>query len=1131
MKGIEESVTELQRLQGEFGSCLQALNGTYEGMQAALRSMPQEQLAQDELKVQRHPEAQVSPKREHAKEKFELLDGVPTMTTKAPKSQNTALSKKNSQGNLALAAQKSGLRLLDDWSESFVVSEEDAIAMYNHLYSSKDSKRFSSVRYEGLELSHSCSAWVNSLHYFWQICTLVLVSLDTVLIPLTLAWPHISEGTSPAGLYFQVGPYLWSFDICMSFVPSIMQKSVWSAVIYLCTRFPLDAGLVTLDMVLLLELVEKRFRVFSLVRLMRILKFRGVMVSLENRLAAKGNMKFVLYLTIFQCIAQVLAVNHVLACLLFYVGVFSQEQKLKNWIDTYEVDNYEFSLQYMQCFNWAIAQYTPAPYPYQPQNEFEQAVIIVVILTCLPLLGAQIGKIGGTLNLLKEKAKERDTVRRDLQRWLFKTNAPEKLTRKLLDSLTDVLESKDSPMDLKEPIALKFLPSTLLEELHIVKIGQKLEKHQFFHLLMDERVGISGRLSAAFRTVNCVQGEDIFHQGKRAAGLFITLGGQFLMHLQKSDVSMGHRHSHNSLDGGLGIFPDEWIAELCLYSNMIHSVFLTAKTYSKVLLAPAAEFVKAIQESPGSVVAVHEYALKMLSSYSQNRETVSAWEMLRPELTEDSVQHTQLADLLNPGMGRMNGFKSSEVTSFANLVEDFLQPGLDNTELVQLIKRKFPELRDESGIYALLHLEDEIERAVLSMLSVIWLLKDDWKSMVDCQKPQARLSEKTFGSIQEFLGAKRMTSHQLTSAFIILALRGLSKSEDFAKLCPPSERRTPEQVLSYAISNLDAYLPSMACLRGEAYDFVVSTVRMLDQFNFAQLLQGENNPHSVWQLQCSLQEEGVEVFQIYLFIQVSILCGVTGAITLRGSMFLSELNGRSVLKGLACLQHVSEEQPQAIYWRYIASRAEALQLVVQIPSHLVLARLACLTRTVEPKALQSLAADWDGLTELEQDALYQVFLTDGLYQKAFIFLYLPLFLTNAVANQDLGLRRGLQFLVELYTKLVNHRCLNQEAFTVKVDISSLASLAKEIDDVRLLRKCLDYARIVKHAHGVTVLLTAESYQILSGQLVAEDRSAELLERLSAQQRMLAEALMPVAKEPALTLRKKTLVEEVVTDSF
>ncbi|CAE7266204.1 unnamed protein product [Symbiodinium pilosum] len=1020
---------------------------------------------------------------------------------RAPRSQNTSLAKKRSENNLSLAGEKGGLRLLDDWSESFVVSEEDAIVMYNNLYSAKDGNhRMSSVRYGG-EFSYNCWAWLSSAHYCWQICTLVLVVLDTVLIPLALAWPSDPTADSPTTFYFQVGPGLWSFDIFMSFVPAVLQVSPMVAWSYLRTRFPLDVGIVVLDMVLLLELIEDRWRALTLLRLTRIMKFRGVMIALENRLAAKGNMKFVLYLTIFQCIAQVLAVNHVLACVLFYAGRFSAEQGLQNWIDEYNITADGPGFQYMKCFNWAIAQYTPAPFPYQPQNEYEQSATIVIILTCLPLLGAQIGKIGGTLNLLKEKAKERDTVRRDLQRWLFKTHAPEKLTRKLLDSLTDVLESKDSPMDIKEPIALKFLPSTLLEELHIVKTGQKLAKHQFFHLLMDDRVGISGRLSAAFKTVNSVQGEDIFQQGKRADGLFITGGGQFIMHLPRADGAGLHRLSRKEteMDAGIMVHPDEWLAELCLYANMNHSACLTARTYSKVLKAPVAEFVKAIQESPGSVVAVHEYALRLLLSFSKNRDKDSNWEFLPPTLAEDSVQHTQLADLLNPGMGRMHSFKSSEETDFTTLVDEFLEPGLDNTDLVQLIKRKFPELREDSGIYALLQLEDEAERAVLSLLSTIWIMKDDYKSIVDCQKPQMRLTQKTFMSIQEFLGAKRMNSAQLTAAFIILALRGLSKSEDFAKLCPPSQRRTPEQVLSYATTNLDAYLPSMACLRGDAYDYLVSTVRMLDQFNFAQLLQGENNPHSVWQLQCSLQEEGAEVFQIYLFVQVSILCGVTGAITLRGSMFLSELNGRSVLKGLASLQDVSEERPQTVYWRYIASRAQALHLEVRTPSHLVLARLACLTRTVEPKALQSLADDWDGLTDLEKDALYEVFLTDGLYHKAFIFLYLPLFLTNAVANQDLGLRRGLQFLVELYTKLVNHRCLNQEAFTVKVDISSLASLAKEIDDFRLLRLCLDYSRIVKHAHGVTVLLTAESYQILSGQLVAEDRSADLLERLSAQQ--------------------------------
>ena len=39
---------------------------------------------------------------------------------------------------------------------------------------------------------------------------------------------------------------------------------------------------------------------------------------------------------------------------------------------------------------------------------------------------------------------------------------------------------------------------------------------------------------------------------------------------------------------------------------------------------------------------------------------------------------------------------------------------------------------------------------------------------------------------------------------------------------------------------------------------------------------------------------------------------------------------------------------------YIAVRAEALQLKVQEASHLVLARLACLTRTVDTESLKQL---------------------------------------------------------------------------------------------------------------------------------------------------------------------------------
>ena len=69
-------------------------------------------------------------------------------------------------------------------------------------------------------------------------------------------------------------------------------------------------------------------------------------------------------------------------------------------------------------FNWVIAQYTPAPFPYRAQSEIEEVLILEpylksrrpahlrplkhllplaqgMILICLPLLGAQIGKITG----------------------------------------------------------------------------------------------------------------------------------------------------------------------------------------------------------------------------------------------------------------------------------------------------------------------------------------------------------------------------------------------------------------------------------------------------------------------------------------------------------------------------------------------------------------------------------------------------------------------------------------------------------------------------------------------------------------------------------------------------------------
>ena len=58
-----------------------------------------------------------------------------------------------------------------------------------------------------------------------------------------------------------------------------------------------------------------------------------------------------------------------------------------------------------------------------------------------------------------------------------------------------------------------------------------------------------------------------------------------------------------------------------------------------------------------------------------------------------------------------------------------------------------------------------------------------------------------------------------------------------------------------------------------------------------------------------------------------------------------------------------------------------------------------------------------------QEVLHDIFLLDGHEQKTFVFLYLPLFLTNAKVNHDVDLLGALKFLVEIYDRLLQHRCL------------------------------------------------------------------------------------------------------------
>ena len=142
-----------------------------------------------------------------------------------------------------------------------------------------------------------------------------------------------------------------------------------------------------------------------------------------------------------------------------------------------------------------------------------------------------------------------------------------------------------------------------------------------------------------------------------------------------------------------------------------------------------------------------------------------------------------------------------------------------------------------------------------------WFVRDRYQSVIESQEPSSRLTRGTWKAIRALLFMDEMSLEELNGLMVLLGVRGICKSCDFAKLVPPQERRHHEQVLAYAVQNLQSYLPSLDSLKEESYGKLSSVVEILKEFNFAQFLQGENTPHYVWLLKSAQVREGAKALK------------------------------------------------------------------------------------------------------------------------------------------------------------------------------------------------------------------------------------------------------------------------------
>eukprot|EP00913_Durusdinium_trenchii_P033088 g30978.t1 len=169
---------------------------------------------------------------------------------------------------------------------------------------------------------------------------------------------------------------------------------------------------------------------------------------------------------------------------------------------------------------------------------------------------------------------------------------------------------------------------------------------------------------------------------------------------------------------------------------------------------------------------------------------------------------------------------------------------------------------------------------------------------------------------------------EVHAVLVLLAIRGLGKSKTVMQQLP-AEMRRPERGVIHLSQSRQNVVPSIRWLSERGVQLFEEALITHELFNLAQMLQGENSPGNVKELRVHIEQKGDAIFRFYILFLLGFMSGLAAG---QGSRFMNAKNADATIGGIRVLQKLMT----AIYWGYLALRAEKLMLPFNSPEDLVL---------------------------------------------------------------------------------------------------------------------------------------------------------------------------------------------------
>lgn len=504
----------------------------------------------------------------------------------------------------------------------------------------------------------------------WDTVGMLFVVVDLVWLPMQVFDP---PDYAPMLFMSWVAVFYWSIDIFVTINTGIVKKGGYMIMdrrqvfaLYSKRWLVPDLLLVIVEWIFLCNVGEgesagaaratKFMRVsrsMRLLRLMRLAKIREFFFTFQDLFNSEW---MIVSFMVGRNLLTILALNHILACTWFLVGVTNPN----GWVHHVgEMADKTFAVQYLACLQWSMAQFTPGASPLEPFTTGERTFSICVLALGLVVATCFVSNITTTVSAVWAIQRNESTQNLLLKKFLKQNNISRSLGSRVTRYIDCVMELRQQKVHFSRVQYLSFLSGPLHVELLSELREPQLCVHKMFPRYKDVSICAFRELcTTALEQTNFARNDMVFRKGVQAKHMFFINSGALVY---RHYCNHSREYLKSKLETG------QWCCEIALWAPWSHTGDMKAVSDCDITLLSISRFC----EVTSSDHDAHRFARNYCRRFMERVHQVASFDTcsitdLRPKVHVPGLDR----DLGGPERRTPSGSASLAMTSAARYVRE-----------------------------------------------------------------------------------------------------------------------------------------------------------------------------------------------------------------------------------------------------------------------------------------------------------------------------------------------------------------------------------------------------------------------------------------------------------------------------